>query len=49
MTTEEEFLLADKAKVLDILANLPDNDYLGKTSFEARLEQIEEELKNIAV
>lgn len=47
MTSELEYLLADKAKVEEILKDIPEGDVLGRMSFEARLEQIKEELKSL--
>lgn len=47
MTSELDYLLADKAKVEEILKTIPEGDVLGRMSFEARLKQIEEELKSI--
>jgi len=48
MTTSDlDYLLADKAKVEEILKTIPEGDVVGRMSFESRLKSIEEELKEI--
>ena len=44
---ERDELSAQLATVENILSTLPENDYVGRISFEARREEIEEQLKNL--
>jgi hypothetical protein len=44
---ERDSLLADRQAVLNILQSLPDEDPIGKLSFEARLQDIDEQLRRL--
>lgn len=44
---EREALLADRAAAAEVLASIPEDDVLGRASFESRLKQLDEELKEM--
>lgn len=44
---EREALLADRAAAAEILTSIPEDDVFGRASFESRLGQLDEELKDL--